>query len=1044
MRSFAKRLTIVVGALLGLFAVALGGLVLFLQSEAGAHFVLGKATAAARKAGWALRAGEMSLRVFRGLRLRDFELTCDGNRLTLGELDVAYRLGVFPLRLDVERFLASGIRLHWHGKAKPVAPAPTSIGGAGLDSARQWLEKPPSILVVRRFAVSDVEFDFVQEDRTGGGVAARGSIEALEGTLVAEPGRFGLDGELRRFVAPLLSLASASFSGKGAARFEGKFRVLAAKAGGRWSERVEIRNVAFSASGFEGRYGQTGSPWQLRRLAVAVDGESAIGGPEPLSLDRLVVEVLSGSATVEAKDWCVGEKGKPLFATPTMSLVASGQRANDVRIEANGTLGRATVSGVKGPVKTDVTATVTAPLDFRSLEARVRGKVDGVPVAEGGLTATAGNPAKLESWGTLLLKAPFTRRVPAMAALAGSAGLRGRIDWNGTVRANMVHVLDAPKWANASIDTAFRGELVPVGQRDRKLSAGRLSTVGTLRRDAGLWKLESKVETDRLLAGKADLPHSVVDVRGEYGPDGTGSFVLTAGFEGDSFFEARATLEKNGTARGEAKATVTPVLARRLGANVGRWALRSSFALRPEGAARAIEAAGEVVQQDATRSPLGPVRLAGPATWTFRGTYAPDGRAVEGIFESLLPAVDVEALGRLGALRARATFDARGKTDAHDANVHITAQQESLWFRADVAPGLPVLGGAHLELRAMVRGGTRFTLDKLEASVADGLLSVTGTAAGRIDRGSYQMGLKLAAEIPTTFPAVKGMRVSGRAEVPLTINVGGGRDIAVDGDLVLTNGSWANRDIALSGISGRVPLQYQLVRDGRGIRFAYLTTQNPFERVDYERLRPLLARAEQIRIGEVRFSDRRYGPVVGVFSMRQNLLLAHTFDVSFGSSGSLGGEFFADVNPDNLRVGLLSRLTALNLTEVLPSRSLVRVPTGRHTVSGRCGIVVDVRSGVASGRFDITEIGATQLVTLINAMDPSFENEKLNLARTALSLGYPTFVSARFERGYMDLAIDLRVVGTHQHFDVRGVPLSTFLASAFANARSTFSMERTQ
>jgi hypothetical protein len=42
------------------------------------------------------------------------------------------------------------------------------------------------------------------------------------------------------------------------------------------------------------------------------------------------------------------------------------------------------------------------------------------------------------------------------------------------------------------------------------------------------------------------------------------------------------------------------------------------------------------------------------------------------------------------------------------------------------------------------------------------------------------------------------------------------------------------------------------------------------------------------------------------------------------------------------------------------------------------------------------------------------------------------------------LAIDLRVVGTHQHFDVRGVPLSTFLASAFANARSTFSKERTQ
>ena len=80
--------------------------------------------------------------------------------------------------------------------------------------------------------------------------------------------------------------------------------------------------------------------------------------------------------------------------------------------------------------------------------------------------------------------------------------------------------------------------------------------------------------------------------------------------------------------------------------------------------------------------------------------------------------------------------------------------------------------------------------------------------------------------------------------------------------------------------------------------------------------------------------------------------------------------------------------------------------------------------------MDVTEIGGAQLIAMINALDPKYENERMNRARTALGLGYPTAVQMAFQNGYLDLGMDLKVLGLSQHIDVRGVPIYGQVSSA--------------
>jgi hypothetical protein len=368
-----------------------------------------------------------------------------------------------------------------------------------------------------------------------------------------------------------------------------------------------------------------------------------------------------------------------------------------------------------------------------------------------------------------------------------------------------------------------------------------------------------------------------------------------------------------------------------------------------------------------------------------------------------------------------------------------SAPQSELHFSIDVRQqkvildsGQP-LSGLNLTANASYRAGERFVLENLNAEFNRSMVSLEGEATGTMRKSEFQTTGLLSVRVPPDFPPIMGQSVSGELKIPWKISFLGRKnvdEVNFEGVMEVKDLAWSKGPAMVSGVTGKVPVSERLEWEGKKIRFAKLIQQNPFERVDFDRLRPLIQGAGQVSIARIGYLEKRYGPLTGSFSLRQNLLIAHQFDVTLGASGVADGEMYLDIYPSNLQLGMLTRLTSVNLLEILPKKYLVKVPEGEKYISGRSGLVVNLNKGSVDGRVDITQIGGAQLLTLINALDPTYENDRMNRTRAALGLGQPTFVEMAFDQGYMDMGVQLAVLGVSQRFDVRGIPVSSFVASA--------------
>jgi hypothetical protein len=98
--------------------------------------------------------------------------------------------------------------------------------------------------------------------------------------------------------------------------------------------------------------------------------------------------------------------------------------------------------------------------------------------------------------------------------------------------------------------------------------------------------------------------------------------------------------------------------------------------------------------------------------------------------------------------------------------------------------------------------------------------------------------------------------------------------------------------------------------------------------------------------------------------------------------------------------------------------------------SSRAAIVFDLKKSLLEGRFDVTEIGRDPLIELIRFMDPEKRNEKLNLARSVLRVGYPTYVGLEMAQGFLDFRLDLGGLVSIKNIGLEGIPLTPILGMA--------------
>jgi hypothetical protein len=472
-------------------------------------------------------------------------------------------------------------------------------------------------------------------------------------------------------------------------------------------------------------------------------------------------------------------------------------------------------------------------------------------------------------------------------------------------------------------------------------------------------------------------------------------------------------------------------------AKVGHWRLESAFKASGNRPEQGSFATAGTFHGDGTTSvhqiPLGQasptVRFADPIVLHHKVDLDRGNASLA--LGADVPSIELASVGKISGTHLEATVHSPDLGSAAEIDFAAQVHQGDVHLVTKGAPA-PPLTGLEAAIQATLRNRDQFQLEKLTAAFNRSLLTMTADASGRVKTQDFQARGQFRVQVPADFPPVAGQRFQGTIGFPWNLSVRRGRDINFTGNVALADIGWSKTGQHVSGISGSVPVSESLVRDGKHIRFAYLITQNPFERVDYERLRPLIHSADQVKIDEIGIEEKRYGPLVGYFSLRQNLLFAHQFDFTLGSTGLVYGEMYFNAYPGSLQLGFLTRLTALDLADILPHKYLLKVPPGDKKLSGRSGLVINLNKGSVDGRVDVTEIGAAQLLTLVNVLDPKYEDDKMNLVRSALGVGAPTFVEMSFQNGYMDLGVDLDVLGLTKHFDVRGIPFSTFVSSATA------------
>ena len=326
-------------------------------------------------------------------------------------------------------------------------------------------------------------------------------------------------------------------------------------------------------------------------------------------------------------------------------------------------------------------------------------------------------------------------------------------------------------------------------------------------------------------------------------------------------------------------------------------------------------------------------------------------------------------------------------------------------------------------------------------------LEVGLQARGNTQTQELQAHGDLSIKIADDFPYVSKQtaetarqKLRGKIAFPWTLAVVRGEEVDLKGILSLNDVAWSSESVSLKGVTGLIPisekLKLSLKPGGHKLAFKELIRQNAFERVDFERQRPLLENSNPLRISEIHWEDKTYGPFIGFFEVHQNMILAHQFDFDVGS-GRVYGELSFDADPANLQMSLLSRLTNLNLNEILPSRLLSPGSHVDQNLSARAGLILNLNTGTMNGRVDVTQIGGPQLITLVNLMDPRYANEKMNSLRKILELGYPTSAEAAFSDGYMDLDVDLSILGVPKSQSVRGIPISSLISSKTAGLVQT-------
>lgn len=265
------------------------------------------------------------------------------------------------------------------------------------------------------------------------------------------------------------------------------------------------------------------------------------------------------------------------------------------------------------------------------------------------------------------------------------------------------------------------------------------------------------------------------------------------------------------------------------------------------------------------------------------------------------------------------------------------------------------------------------------------------------------------------------LTTSGSLNLPWQVIVENGEQLSLQAQVAFNDFSLAQKDLSLEGLQGIIAINEELrLSSDNKLSFLHLLTSEAFQRVDFNQIEPYLANSTGFTLTKVKLGDLEIGPLQATFNVKQNLIELPQFGLKL-LAGDLAGQFYLDLTPKAWRLGLLSRITQLDLRQLLPKK----VTSDYAPISARTALEFDFNQRLLAGRMDITDITRSQLLQLLELVDPEYLDPQINTVRSALRLAHPQWISAVMQNGLMDLTFSLSLF--NEPLRAHGLPLSPII-----------------
>ncbi|GLR65178.1 hypothetical protein [Marinospirillum insulare] len=290
-----------------------------------------------------------------------------------------------------------------------------------------------------------------------------------------------------------------------------------------------------------------------------------------------------------------------------------------------------------------------------------------------------------------------------------------------------------------------------------------------------------------------------------------------------------------------------------------------------------------------------------------------------------------------------------------------------------------------------------------------------------LDKPSLQIQGKTQLSPTSQLIPNLDLTTSGSLTAPWQLLLNEGEQLSLQAQLAFNNFSLALNDLKLESLEGAIEINEELkLSPDAKLSFFYLLKPEAFERVDFNQIEPYLAGNQGFSFKKLQVGDLAVGPLQARFKVRQNLIELPQFSLQL-LAGNLAGRFYLDTTPKAWRLGLLSRISQLDLRLLLPKRAT----SDYAPISARTALEFDFNRRLLAGRIDITDITRSQLLQLLELVDPNYLDPQINNVRSALRLAHPQWISVVMQNGLMDLTFGLSLFS--DPLRAHGLPLSPII-----------------